>query len=244
MVGSVGIIGYGSFGAFLVELARKDIPKTSVKVFSRSKPIDSKIFFPLEEVCTCDLVILAVPVHVFEETVQNVLPLIGTNTVIVDVATVKKYPIDILEKHAASAYYMTTHPMFGPYSYARKEGHLNGLRIVLCDYQLPEGMYEQVKAWLTSIGLVVLELSADEHDKMLAETLFLTHLISQSIVEADYRRTEIDTISFGFLMDAVESVRHDLDLFKSVYKYNPYCKKVLEHYNTALSRMGKNLEEQ
>src|SRR3954471_8460155 len=47
------------------------------------------------------------------------------------------------------------------------------------------------------------------------------------------RPKTLDTVSFGFLMDAVESVQNDTELFKDVYTYNPHCKEVIARFEQA-----------
>jgi prephenate dehydrogenase len=93
------------------------------------------------------------------------------------------------------------------------------------------------------LELKVLELTADEHDRLIAETLFLTHLVGQTISKGSFERTSIDTVSFGFLMDAVESVAHDEALFRDVYRFNPYCKEVLARYEAAERAVKDSLNQ-
>jgi prephenate dehydrogenase len=134
------------------------------------------------------------------------------------------------------------HPMFGPYSYLKKGGKLDGLRVVLTDYTIEQGKYKLLKAFLQQAGLVVLETFSKDHDQTLAETLFLTHYIAQMVTKAGYKRTEIDTVSFGYLMDAIESVQKDTALFQDVYRYNSYCKGVIETLEKAEHEFSKFLE--
>ena len=60
--------------------------------------------------------------------------------------------------------------------------------------------------------------------------MFLTHYIGQIVARGGFKRSNIDTISFGSLMDAVDSVRHDTRLFEDVSRYNPYCREVIERF--------------
>ena len=231
-VKSVGIIGFGDFGQFLFSLAKEHFPELEVRVFSSRKETDNKDFFTLEEVCKTDLLLLCVPILAFEETVEKILPLLGTQTIVCDVATVKKYTVSVL-KDKKVPNYIATHPMFGPYSYAKHGNSLKDLRIVVCDSSLPKADMQEVLDFLRRAELKVLELTADEHDRLVAETLFLTHLVGQTVKKGGFERTSVDTVSFGFLMDAVESVAHDEALFHDVYTYNPYCKEVLTRFEKA-----------
>jgi prephenate dehydrogenase len=96
---------------------------------------------------------------------------------------------------------------------------------------------------LSHAGFKVLKLSSDEHDRLIAETLFLTHLIGQTVHKAGFERTSVDTLSFGFLMNAVESVAHDENLFHDVFTFNPYCKDVLTRFEEAKHRVLSSLTQ-
>lgn len=235
---TIGIIGYGDFGKFLHQLIKKHLPEIEVKVFSRSNPIDNETFFSLKEVCSAQILFPTVPIKVLKETLEEVKDLLGDDTIVCDVASVKVHTVAAMRETGIKNF-IATHPMFGPYSYAKQGDSLTGLRIALCDSTLSDSDEEQLIDWLGSLGLKVLSMTADEHDKLVAETLFLTHLVGQTIKRGGFARTAVDTVSFGFLMDAVESVSHDEALFRDVYKYNPYCEEVLEKFKAT----GKGVEE-
>ena len=61
--------------------------------------------------------------------------------------------------------------------------------------------------------------------------------IGQVVARGGFERTDIDTVSFGFLMDAVDSVRHDGQLFEEVCRYNPYCHEVIERFDRSDRRV-------
>lgn len=241
IIKSIGIIGYGDFGTFLHELARTHLPDIAVKIYSSRFELDGKIFFSLEDVCKSDILIPCVPIATFEEVVQKIKSLVGKDTIVCDVATVKKHPVSILRSNGIPRF-IATHPMFGPYSYKKKGNTLEGLRIAVCDTTLSQDEYANVEAFLKGIGLNVLEMTPDEHDKLVAETLFLTHLVGQIVTQGRFERTSIDTLSFGFLMDAVESVAHDDALFHDVFSYNPYCEEVLRRVENTEKLVAGSLE--
>ncbi|HMR54526.1 prephenate dehydrogenase/arogenate dehydrogenase family protein, partial [Amaricoccus sp.] len=238
---TLGIIGYGSFGSFVHEITRHYIPDIAVRVYSSRFPTDNTTFFSLEDTCKCDALVLAVPIHAFKSELERVLPLLAVNTIIVDIATVKMYTTTILQEYKYSLRYVAMHPMFGPYSYLKKGRTLAGLRIVLTGHSIMPEEYEVLKKFSKQLGLVVLETTPEDHDQTLAETLFLTHYMAQVITKAGYRRTEIDTVSFGFLMDAVESVQNDTELFQDVFRFNPYCQKVIDQIDTAEQQVHQML---
>ncbi|MBC7836300.1 prephenate dehydrogenase [Acetobacteraceae bacterium] len=238
----IGIIGYGRFGVLLHEMISRFTPKAQVRVFSRGAVPDSKVFFTLAEVAQCDAVVLAVPIHVFEDRIKEILPLLGKGSIVVDVATVKTHTVEILKRHLGTRPFVATHPMFGPESYEKKDKDVNGFRIVITEHTLMPEQHDSFVAFLTQCGFDVVEMSAESHDKHLAETLFLTHFIGQVVSRGGFNRTQIDTVSFGYLMDAVESVRHDIGLFQDVYRFNPYCEEMLKKFEIAEAEVHELLQ--
>lgn len=236
-INSVGIVGHGHFGAFVAELILRFQPDIDVRIFSRREVPDGKKFFSLEETAAADAVVLCGAINEYEAQLLSVLPHLSPESVLVDVATVKKYPTSIFHKHASGRRWFSCHPMFGPESYKKTNGDVNGYRVVVTDYTLVNDDFQIVKIFLENIGLVVIEMSSDQHDKLLAETLFLTHYIGQTISTAGFSRTTIDTVSFNSLMNAVESVVQDKKLFQDVYRFNPYCKEVAKRYHAAQEKV-------
>lgn len=100
--------------------------------------------------------------------------------------------------------------------------------MVVCEHTLEDEVYNLYQQALRDVNMHIVHMTTDEHDKKLAQTLFLTHYISQLIIQSGYERTDIDTVSFGYLMDAVESVKDNKELFHDVRELNPYCKQVVD----------------
>lgn len=239
---SIGIIGHGAFGAFLEKLAKRFLPDARIRIHSQDRTPDGMRFFTLQEACDSSAVVFAVPIPAYEEAITAALPHIAAESVIVDISTVKMHTADILHRLAADRRYVVSHPMFGPESYAKLDGEVKGLRLVLCENTLAPVEYAAAKEYLARCGFDTVEMSADMHDKLLAEMLFLTHFVGQVVARAGFVRSDIDSVSFRFLMEAVESVKNDTALFKDVFRFNPYCKDVLDRFETAEREVRALLE--
>lgn len=240
---SLGIIGHGGFGRFLEMLARRCAPGLAVRVYARKETPDGVRFFTLEQACQSDVVIIAVSIRAFAEMLDKVLPLLAPGAILVDVNTVKAHPASLLRERANGLRYVTTHPMFGPYSFEKQGASLKGLRLVVADHTLAQDEMAAAIAWLRGLGLDVMEMTPQAHDRMLAETLFLTHYVAQAVARGGFVRTDIDTLSFGFLMDAVESVKSDTELFRDVFAFNPYCEEIIERFEQAEAEVHALLEK-
>lgn len=228
---TIGLIGYGHFGAFLHVLAQRYVPDAALKIHSDQQHPDGVLFFPLDEVAACDAVVLAVPISAYAAMLDQITPLMAPDGILIDIATVKQHTMDLLQAARPAHPYLATHPMFGPESYAKRGGDVSGFRIVVTGHSLAPARYAALCERLAEVGFAIIEKTAEAHDKDLAETLFLTHYIGQVIARGGFERTDIDTVSFGYLMDAVDSVRHDGQLFSEVCRYNPYCQQVIERFD-------------
>lgn len=225
---SIGIMGYGHFGAFLYLLLSQYLGDIHVCIYAPEKTPDGVLFCTLEETAKCDVVVLAVPIDSFETALLQLLPHLGAQSIIVDVSTVKKYTEELLKKHAKGHAWIASHPMFGAESFQKRGGRIEGLTVAVTANTLPAKQFKAFRSVLEAVGLNVVELTAHEHDWFLASTLFVTHYFGQVMNFAGFARTKIDTVSFGLLMGAVDSVKNDTKLFLDVYRFNPLCKEALK----------------
>lgn len=194
----------------------------------------------LQDVCSSDFVIVCVPISVYIDTLRTIIPLLWNSSVLCDICTIKTLPVKFLSTYE-NVQYICTHPMFWPESYKKSNDSLTWLRLVICAHTLRKTLYDSILDFLSSLWLTIIHMHYEAHDKKIAETLFLTHFVWQIISYAWFDRTNIDTVSFQYLMDATECVAWDGSLFKDVRIHNPYCsqmiKKFLSSQNVVLSKL-------
>ena len=233
MLLTLGLIGYGHFGAFLHVLGKRYLPGATLMVYAPERAPDGELFFTLEEVAACDAVILAIPISAYKATLGQIHQHLSARSVVLDIATVKQHTIDLLEATSPSVSFISMHPMFGPESYSQRNGDVDGFRVVITGHNLASSTYDAFRNGLIAAGFTIIETTAAAHDRDLAETLFLTHYIGQIVARGGFKRSDINTVSFGSLMDAVDSVRHDTRLFEDVFRFNPYCREVIERFEAS-----------
>lgn len=241
---SIGIIGFGQFGSLLEIIFQKHLPNSTIKIYSRSDAIDEVRFFGLEEVCKCDLIIPAVPMRSFEEVIQKISPLLKKNSTILDVCSVKVYPQEILSKYIPdSINIILSHPMFGPGTYKYTSESLENLNWVIWNSRSNEAVYEDIKSFLLSLKLNVVEISPDEHDKLSAKFQFLTQVIAFMFKEINLKPSKIDTKSAKLVLDLIEIVKSDKELTKDMYKFNPFVKQEFIGFENSLDNIKKYITE-
>ncbi len=226
---SVAIFGgAGKFGRLGQRLFNRFAPDVAVYKFDANAKSNGS-FIGFEQACMCDVIILAFPFELYEQELQKIIPFVrahNPSAVIVDVATVKVHTRDLLRKYAQDLNWLSIHPNFGPGAYKKRRGRVKGLRIFLAEFSMEEEAFTPLLAFIESLGFVVTEITAEEHDRVQAETLYVAHRTSQIWKAAGIKRTPYDTPSFALMMDGYDMVSGDDPLFAAMRKLNPYCAEI------------------
>jgi prephenate dehydrogenase len=238
----IGVVGFGRFGALAARYLAEDC---RVVVYSRSQPAAAIEAIgaskgSLQDACGQPFLVLSVPISAMRTTLGKIASLIAPQTVVVDVCSVKTYPIawmqELLPRHAAI---LGTHPMFGPDSAADS---LQGRKMVLCNVTTPEETYQKIYRYLAAKGLDVIEATPEEHDRQIAVSLSLTHFIGRSLAEFGADALRIDTEGYRRLTYTLEVVENDTwQLFQDMHHYNPYAGQIRGEFIAALHRIDDKL---
>ncbi len=246
------IVGSGRFAKVLVRLLQ---PEMEVTVLSRQVTEEIKKDYQehsflapviltdqLEEAYRGDRAIFySVPIQSLEQVVKQHLVYLRSDHLIVDVLSVKMHPQQVYQKYLAEkdVPVLLTHPMFGPDS--SKNG-FSGLPMVLSRELCNEETYQQWKAFFAAKGLRNVELTADEHDRLAANSQGLTHFMGRLLKDFGFDETVIDTTGAKRLHEIVEQTCNDTwELFLGLQNYNPYTKpmraKLGEVYEKLYNRL-------
>lgn len=227
---SLGLVGFGQFGQLAASLLKNhfDILVTDVAAAVRARAEAAGVAFgALEDVASCDVVVVAVPIVVMREVFAAIAPHLRPGALVVDVGSVKMLPaqwmVELLPKHVDL---VATHPLFGPQS--AKAG-LEGLRFVVCPIRGER--HERVAAFGRALGLTVTVTSAEEHDREMAYVQALTHLIGRSLVSLGIPDEQLKTASYQHLLELCSLIGADtFELFAAIQTQNPYAAEVVEAF--------------
>ena len=238
----IGIVGFGRFGKLMAEYLSLDFDVYVYDVVDKSDDIKASGSFAatLKEVCRQDIIILPVPISEIRPILKTIHPLLKENAVIVDVCSVKDYPVQWMQELLPdNVSILATHPMFGPDSAADS---LEGRKIALCKVRIDDQRYENIKSYLSSKGLIIIETTPREHDKQIAVSLALTHFIGRSLSEFGAQDLSIDTEGYKRLLHILEVVEHDTwQLFADMHQYNPYAKEKRTEFMAAMRSIENRL---
>ena len=240
----IGLIGFGRFGKLIVKHLSGDFDFYVCNRSDKSREIREMDAKPasLKEACQNDLVILAVPISEIEITLKNIKNLLKKNSIVIDTCSVKEHPAklmkSVLPKHVQI---LATHPMFGPDT---ASDSLEGRKIVLCKTRIEIKTYSQIKRFLESRQLNVIETTPEQHDKEIAKSLVLTHFIGRALIDMKASSLLIDTRGYRDLIRILDTVQNDTwQLFGDMNKYNKYSadvrKNLIKSLNNVEKRLGK-----
>ncbi len=222
----IGIIGYGRFGQTLAQLLQQDFAVSvfDVNQINLPKPLQA---VSLEELACLETIFLAVPIRAFADIVQQLAPLLTARHSVIDVCSVKVYPVQIMQQYLPSNVdIIATHPLFGPDSVQQES-----LKWVLHSVR---DQYQRFDAWQTYFKKrcwQTISMTPEEHDQYAARTQAITHFIGRSLKASGAAASPIDTLGYQKLLQVMEQTCHDsVDLFHDLIQYNPYAKVALEEF--------------
>ena len=218
-----GIIGFGRFGNILADILSS---KNEILIHDPNKISKNFQNVSLLELVKCEILFIAVPIREFEEVVKSLREYKLQNTTIVDVCSVKIYPVEVMKKYLPDNLgIIATHPMFGPDSY----GPYRELKMVMHSVRDVHNQYDKLKMIFESKSISVVDMTPENHDKDAAMSQGITHFIGRALSQSGISSTSINTLGFNELLGVVEQTCNDSwDLFKDLQNYNPYTVKMIE----------------
>ena len=242
----ISILGYGAFGQLMAQVLSDYF---EIYAYSRSLEPGKKDkfarFVSLEDLKESDVIILSVPVQFLEELLAKLKEeaKIKESAVLVDVSSVKLYPMELMKKYFPNNPRLGTHPIFGPQS-VKKYG-LKSSKIVLCNDNLSLKNYKKIKDFLAGdLKLDILEKTAEKHDKEMALVQGITHFIGRALAVMDIKDLDSGTFSYRHLLELKELLKDDSwELFETIQNFNKYTVKERKKLIKILEKLNEDLQK-
>ncbi|MFH1061203.1 MAG: prephenate dehydrogenase/arogenate dehydrogenase family protein [Pseudomonadota bacterium] len=121
-------------------------------------------------VAGCQLVLMAVPLPALGRALASVAPFIPAEALLADLCSLKAAPLEMMLK-AFPGQVLGLHPLFGPAAPS-----LANQTVFACPGR-PGPLAERLTIWLEGAGAVVTEIDPGRHDRLMALTQSLRHLL-------------------------------------------------------------------
>ena len=242
-VKKIGLIGFGRFGKLIVKHLSNDFEFNVYDKADKEAEIrkNKAISSSLKEACQQDIVILAVPISGIENTLKEIKNLLKKDSLVIDVCSVKEHPVKLMEKILPMhVQILATHPMFGPDT---AFDSLEERKIVACRIRIQDKLYFQIRRFLESRQLDVIETTPERHDREIAKSLVLTHFIGRALIDMKASSLEIDTRGYRDLIRILDTIKNDTwQLFEDMNNFNRFSGQVRKNFIKSIKNVEKLLK--
>ena len=169
------------FARFLLKDGKEVIitGRSQRKLLEAKQQLGVEVATNVEAVKNADVVLLSVPIDNFKEVVEQICPYMRPEQVIIDITSVKVFPVEIMHKYMKTGLVLGVHPMFGPGA-----TEITNHNFVLTPTNDDErALAQKVKGYLETRGARTMLMTPSEHDEMMSLVLGLCHFIG--LVSAD-----------------------------------------------------------
>ena len=175
----IAILGAGKMGVWFAKFFIKE--GYSVVVADRKKEKLEKLKKKLaietadfeEAVRNADRILICVSINAFEEVVKKISSNIHDNQVVMDICSLKDFPIKTMHRYLKEGLILGTHPVFGPGSTTIE----NKTFVLTPTNNQEEAFAEEFKKWLETRKARVFVMAPKKHDELMSVVLGLPHFI-------------------------------------------------------------------
>jgi prephenate dehydrogenase len=180
-----------------------------------------------------DRVLICVSISSFEETVKKIVSATHKGQAIMDICSIKEFPVKVMHQYLKDALVLGTHPVFGPGS--------NGVAhkaYVLTPTNPAEEKYAlEFKVWLEKEEAHVFIMTPQKHDELMSIILGFPHFLGLAACETLIEQPgfqeskKLAGTTYRMLLTLAESVAQETpDLYANVQTRVPGLGKMEENF--------------
>lgn len=258
----VAIIGLGLLGGSIGLAVAEALPNITTTGFDSDADVRAKaaelglvgqVFdSAADAVDGADLVILCVPVGAMAEAARDIAPKLKPGVIISDVGSSKKSISEALASALPGYDVIPAHPVAGTEDSGPEAGFASLFNQRWCIITPPENADADKVAALVSfweaLGAMVETMDAEHHDRVLAVTSHIPHLIAYTIVGTasdleEVTRSEVIKYSAGGFRDFTRIAASDPTMWRDVFLNNKEAVlEMLDEFLTDLAVMREAIK--
>jgi len=194
--GRVAIVGAGQVGtalgmalngagagAGIEEVAVYDRDPAAVEA-SLERGAGQRIASGIDDVLSADTVVLAVPVGEIVRWLDQFGGSVGAGTLVIDTGSAKASIVETMRSLPETVHALGGHPIAGterPGPGGADPSLLRGASFVLCAVRDDDAALRRGRALAAAVGATPLEMDAETHDRVVARTSHLPHLMASAL---------------------------------------------------------------
>jgi cyclohexadieny/prephenate dehydrogenase len=234
------LIGIGLIGSSLARVLRRDSPGTAIIACARRAETlsavrrlgiaDETTDDPAAAVAGADLVVIATPLSAYGDIGRRIAPALRAGAIVTDVGSVKGAAIAAVQPELpAGVHFVPGHPVAGTEHSGPEAGFAELFDGRWCILTPPPGTAPEAVAKVTALwqlaGMRVVTMAPDHHDKVLAVTSHLPHLIAYTIVGTATElgqdlQSEVVAYSAGGFRDFTRIAASDPVMWRDIFLEN------------------------
>ncbi|MGH7037306.1 MAG: prephenate/arogenate dehydrogenase family protein [Stellaceae bacterium] len=256
----VALIGIGLIGSSLARVLRRDSPQTRIIACARRPETlaavqrlalaDETTLDPAEAARGADLVVVATPISAYAEVGRRIGPVLEPGTILTDVGSVKEAAIRDLAPHLPPGVaFVPGHPVAGTEHSGPEAGFAELFQgrwciLIPLPETPPEALARVAQMW-EGAGMRLTTMSASHHDRVLAVTSHLPHLIAYTIVGTatdleDSLKSEIIKFSASGFRDFTRIAASDPIMWRDIFLNNREAVlEVLQRFSEDLTALQR-----
>ncbi len=183
----------------------------------------------VDAVKTADRILICVSIENFEDVVKEIHSYIRPNQVVMDICSIKEFPVNTMHKYITAATALGTHPMFGPSAES-----LENQNFILTPTNTRERQFaKDFKQWLEENKSRVSIMSPRKHDELMSVVLGLAHFVGAVACDTLLSQSDFAEMkkvagpSYKMLLNLAEGVTsQDPDFYASLQMNLPKVEEI------------------
>jgi prephenate dehydrogenase len=179
------VLGAGKMGVWYAKYCKEkgDIvvlaDRNPEKLANLGKELDVETADFPAAVKNADRVLICVSISSFEETVKKIALSIHKGQPIMDICSIKQYPVDVMHRYLKDALTLGTHPVFGPGS----SGVAHKAYVLTPTNKEEEAYAKEFQKWLEEEQAHVFIMTPQKHDELMSIVLGFPHFLGLAACE-------------------------------------------------------------
>lgn len=234
----IAIIGAGLIGGSIARAVREKLPEARLSGFdsdaaTRQRAEELRLFDAVYDgyaaLGNADLVLLCIPVGAMADAARDIAPYVAQQAIISDVGSCKASILADLRPALPDAIIIPAHPVAGTEKSGPDAGFASLFEDRWCIITPEDGTDEaaiaRLEGFWSALGANVERMDAAHHDRVLAVTSHLPHLIAYTIVGTasdleSVTRSEVIKYSAGGFRDFTRIAASDPVMWRDVFLSN------------------------